>query len=60
MRAGMAENGGGGADLLVIFGITGDLARRMTFRALYRLERRGLLGCRIVGWPATRSQPSNS
>ena len=45
----MAENGGGGADLLVIFGITGDLARRMTFRALYRLERRGLLGCPIVG-----------
>jgi glucose-6-phosphate dehydrogenase-like protein len=32
------------ADLLVIFGITGDLARRMTFRALYRLEGRGLLG----------------
>ena len=31
------------ADVLVIFGITGDLARRMTFRALYRLERRGLL-----------------
>jgi glucose-6-phosphate 1-dehydrogenase len=30
----MAENRGGGADLLVIFGITGDLARRMTFRAL--------------------------
>ena len=25
------------ADVLVIFGITGDLARRMTFRALYRL-----------------------
>src|SRR5690349_23399137 len=24
------------ADRLVIFGITGDLARRMTFRALYR------------------------
>jgi glucose-6-phosphate 1-dehydrogenase len=45
----MAENRGGGADLLVIFGITGDLARRMTFRALYRLERRGLLGCPIVG-----------
>jgi glucose-6-phosphate 1-dehydrogenase len=45
----MAEHGGGGADLLVIFGITGDLARKMTFRALYRLERRGLLGCPIVG-----------
>ena len=37
------------ADVLVIFGITGDLARKMTFRALYRLERRGLLGCRIIG-----------
>ena len=37
------------ADVLVIFGITGDLARRMTFRALYRLERRGLLACPIIG-----------
>jgi glucose-6-phosphate 1-dehydrogenase len=37
------------ADALVIFGITGDLARKMTFRSLYRLERRGLLGCPIVG-----------
>jgi glucose-6-phosphate 1-dehydrogenase len=37
------------ADALVIFGITGDLARKMTFRSLYRLERRGLLDCPIVG-----------
>ncbi len=38
------------ADILVIFGITGDLARKMTFEALYRLERRGDLTCRkIVG-----------
>lgn len=37
------------ADLLVIFGITGDLARKMTFRSLYRLERRGLLDCPIIG-----------
>jgi glucose-6-phosphate 1-dehydrogenase len=37
------------ADRLVIFGITGDLAKVMTFRALYRLERRGLLNCPIVG-----------
>src|ERR1700680_2922776 len=36
-------------DALVIFGITGDLARKMTFRSLYRLERRGLLDCAIVG-----------
>ena len=37
------------ADVLVIFGITGDLAKKMTFRSLYRLERRGLLDCPIVG-----------
>ena len=30
-------------DVLVIFGITGDLAKVMTFRSLYRLEQRGLL-----------------
>src|SRR4051794_22827768 len=37
------------ADVFVIFGITGDLAKVMTFRSLYRLELRGLLGCPIVG-----------
>jgi len=37
------------ADLLVIFGITGDLARKMTFDSLYRVERRGLLDCPIIG-----------
>ena len=37
------------ADVLVIFGITGNLARVMTFRSLYRLEARGLLACPIVG-----------
>jgi glucose-6-phosphate 1-dehydrogenase len=37
------------ADALVIFGITGDLARKMTFKALYRLERRGMLDCPIYG-----------
>ena len=37
------------ADVLVIFGITGDLAKVMTFRSLYRLEQRGLLACPIVG-----------
>jgi glucose-6-phosphate 1-dehydrogenase len=37
------------ADVFVAFGITGDLAKEMTFRSLYRLERRGLLGCPIVG-----------
>ena len=37
------------ADVFVIFGITGDLAKVMTFRSLYRLEKRGLLDCPIVG-----------
>ena len=37
------------ADVLVVFGITGDLARVMTFHSLYRLEQRGLLDCPIVG-----------
>jgi glucose-6-phosphate 1-dehydrogenase len=45
----LADGDGSPSDLLVIFGFTGDLARKMTFRALYRLERRGLLDCPIVG-----------
>ena len=36
-------------DVFVIFGITGNLAKVMTFRSLYRLEKRGLLQCPIVG-----------
>jgi glucose-6-phosphate 1-dehydrogenase len=35
--------------VLVIFGITGDLAKKMTLRSLYRLEARGLLSCPIIG-----------
>jgi glucose-6-phosphate 1-dehydrogenase len=47
------------ADVLVVFGITGDLAKVMTFRSLYKLESRGLLDCPIVGvavddWDAER------
>jgi glucose-6-phosphate 1-dehydrogenase len=43
----------------VIFGVTGDLARTMTFRALYRLEVAGALQCPIIGvaiddWPEAR------
>jgi glucose-6-phosphate 1-dehydrogenase len=37
------------ADRLIIFGITGDLAKVVTFHSLYRLELRGLLDCPIVG-----------
>src|SRR5215475_4369094 len=37
------------ADVMVIFGITGDLAKVMTFHSLYRLEKRDLLDVPIVG-----------
>jgi len=37
------------ADALVVFGITGDLARKMTLGSLYQLEARGRLECPIVG-----------
>jgi glucose-6-phosphate 1-dehydrogenase len=37
------------ADALVVFGITGDLAKKMTFRSLYRLDARGLLRCPVIG-----------
>jgi glucose-6-phosphate 1-dehydrogenase len=45
----LADDGASSSNLLVIFGITGDLARKMTFRALYRLEGRDLLDCPILG-----------
>ena len=37
------------ADVLVVFGITGDLAKKMTFRSLYRLEQRRMIACPIIG-----------
>ena len=49
-KAGRQTNAGGPrADVLVSFGITGDLARVKTFRALYNLEQRGRLNCPVVG-----------
>ena len=36
------------ADALVIFGITGDLARRMTLPALYRLTEDEHLTCTVI------------
>jgi glucose-6-phosphate 1-dehydrogenase len=48
-RAARTDGGATPADVLVIFGISGDLAKVMTFRSLYRLERRGLIDCPIVG-----------
>ena len=37
------------SDVLVVFGITGDLARKMTLPALYRLEAANRLDCPVVG-----------
>ena len=45
----MATRSNTAADVLVIFGITGDLVKQMTFRSLYRLERRQMLQCLILG-----------
>ena len=37
------------SDALVLFGVTGDLAHKMIFPALYALAKRDLLDCPIVG-----------
>jgi glucose-6-phosphate 1-dehydrogenase len=37
------------ADALVVFGSTGDLARRSTLPALYSLVEQGLLSCPVIG-----------
>src|SRR6188474_3617570 len=49
VSAGERDGNAQTADVLVVFGITSDLAKVMTFHSLYRLERRGLLDCPIVG-----------
>ena len=48
-KSGAADTTPQPADVLVVFGITGDLAKVMTFRSLYRLDAQGLLDCPIVG-----------
>jgi glucose-6-phosphate 1-dehydrogenase len=45
------------ADVLVVFGITGDLAKVMTFRSLYRLES---AACSIARSSASRSTTGRS
>ncbi len=48
------------ADALVVFGITGDLARRMTLPALYRLTAQGFLPCPVVGVGTPEAQAANA
>ena len=47
------------ADALVIFGITGDLAKVMTFHALYRLEQRTSSTAPSSAWPPTTGPTSS-
>jgi glucose-6-phosphate 1-dehydrogenase len=49
MSHGASNHADRSADVLAIFGISGDLAKKMTFRALYRLEAAGKLDVPIVG-----------
>ena len=44
-----AEHGPRAADVLVLFGITGDLARKLVLPALYRLVERGELSVPVIG-----------
>src|SRR4051812_18820232 len=37
------------SDALVLFGASGDLAKKMTFPSLYKLERRGVLNVPVIG-----------
>src|SRR5512140_80340 len=37
------------SDALVLFGVTGDLARKMIFPALYAMAKRGVLDVPVVG-----------
>ena len=41
------------SDALVLFGVTGDLARKMIFPALYAMVERGVLTVPVVGVAST-------
>ena len=49
------------SDALVVFGVTGDLAHKMIFPALYAMVKRGTLKVPIIGvalpkWSLSRSR----
>ena len=37
------------SDALVVFGVTGDLAHKQIFPALYAMEKRGGLNAQVIG-----------
>jgi glucose-6-phosphate 1-dehydrogenase len=55
---GRSDNRTTPADALVIFGVTGDLARKMIFPALYTMARRGILNVPVVGVAAPDWTPA--
>lgn len=46
------------SDALVLFGITGDLARKKIFPALYALAKRGALNVPVIGVATSRLSPA--
>ena len=46
------------SDALVLFGVTGDLAHKMIFPALYAMARRGVLNVPVVGVASSRWTPA--
>ncbi len=48
-EAGMAKVGATRSDVLVLFGVSGDLAHKKIFPALYAMEKRGALKVPVIG-----------
>ena len=48
------------SDALVLFGASGDLARKMTFPSLYRLAARGALDVPVIGVASRASRPRSA
>jgi len=46
------------SDALVLFGVTGDLARKKIFPALYAMAKRGVLNVPVVGLATSRLSPA--
>ncbi len=46
---GMTTGGAAPSDALVLFGVTGDLAHKMIFPALYAMAKRGVLDVPVIG-----------
>ena len=49
MQLGASKRAAAQSDALVLFGVTGDLAHKMVFPALYAMEKRGVLKMPVVG-----------